>query len=248
MEHAVCERDIRAGPQLQVHVALSGRRRLARVNNDPAPAVVALLPEELIQHREGLRAVRARDQQHLCERYVAPGVCSAVNAKSLVVACRGAHHAKPPVVVNIARAQTCARELAHQVCLLGRERRAGVNPNRVFAVFRLKLFEFRNNQIKRLVPCRALEHAVALDERIQKAVGVVNLQVSRDALRAEAALVHRKVVARLEPDDMVLLDQKIHAALHTAVRTVRGHDSVNDPVGAPAVVRLRRASADRTLL
>ena len=157
VEHSVCEGDICAGPELQVQVTLSCRCRLARVNNDPTPAVVALLPEELVQHRKRLRAVRAGDQQHLCKRNVAPGVCGAVNAEGFVVACRGTHHAEPSVVINIASAQTGARELAHQICLFSRERRARINPNRVLAVRRLEPLEFRNNQIKCLIPCRAFE-------------------------------------------------------------------------------------------
>jgi hypothetical protein len=44
VEHPVSERDIRAGLELEVQVALSRGRRLARVDDDPAASVVALLP------------------------------------------------------------------------------------------------------------------------------------------------------------------------------------------------------------
>ena len=66
---------------------------------------------------------------------------------------------------------------------------------------------------------------------------MVHLQVRRHSLRTEAALVHGKVVARFEPDNMVLLDQKIYAALHSTIRAVSRHDAVNHTVGTPAVVR-----------
>jgi hypothetical protein len=78
----------------------------------------------------------------------------------------------------------------------------------------------------------------SLNQRMKKAVGVVNLQVGRDALRAEAAFVDGEVVARLEAYDVFALDEQVHAALHGAVRAVRRHDLVNHAVGAPAPVRL----------
>jgi len=45
-------------------------------------------------------------------------------------------------------------------------------------------------------------------------------------------------IARLEADDVVPLDEQVHAALHGAVRAVRRHDPVNHAIRAPALVRL----------
>jgi hypothetical protein len=61
VEHPVRESHVRAGPQLEVDIALPRGRRLARVNDDPDASVVALLPEELVQHGECLGGVRARE-------------------------------------------------------------------------------------------------------------------------------------------------------------------------------------------
>lgn len=65
----------------------------------------------------------------------------------------------------------------------------------------------------------------------------MNLQVGRDALRAQPTLVDREVVARLEPDDVAALDEQVHAALHGAVGAVGGDDLVYHAVCAPALVR-----------
>ena len=73
---------------------------------------------------------------------------------------------------------------------------------------------------------------------MKKAVGVMNLQVGRDALRAQTPLVDGEVVTRLEADDVVSLDEQIHPALHGAVGAVGGDDLVYHTVGAPAPVRL----------
>jgi hypothetical protein len=105
-------------------------------------------------------------------------------------------------------------------------------------VLRLQLFQLRGDEIKSLVPGRALEHAVtALDERVEQPVRVVDLQVGRHAFRAEASLVDGEIVTRLEADDVFVLDEQVHAALHGAVGAVRRHDLVYHAVGAPAAVR-----------
>src|SRR2546423_4520240 len=127
MQHSIGKCDIRSGLELKMKITLSRRRRLARVNDDPAPAVVALLPEEFVEHRKSLGAVCASDEQDFCERDVAPRIRRAVNAERLVVAGSSRDHAEPPVVINVARLKSCPRELAHKVSLLRRQRRAGID-------------------------------------------------------------------------------------------------------------------------
>src|SRR5688572_6822991 len=106
-----------------MEIALSGRRCFARIDDDPAAAVVALLPKEFVQDWKGFGAIRTGNQQNFSERNVVPGICGAIDSKSLVVSRRCGHHAKPAVVINITRAQSGARELTHQVSLFSRQRR-----------------------------------------------------------------------------------------------------------------------------
>jgi hypothetical protein len=73
---------------------------------------------------------------------------------------------------------------------------------------------------------------------MKQAVGVVDLQVGRDALRAQTTLVDGEVVPRLEADDVIPLDEQVHPALHGAVGAVGGDDLVYHAVCAPAPVRL----------
>ena len=56
------------------------------------------------------------------------------------------------------------------------------------------------------------------------------------AFGTEPAFINWKVVARLNPDHMVLLNQKIHAALYAAIRAMSRHDFVDDPIRAPAAI------------
>src|SRR5437763_15076745 len=66
---------------------------------------------------------------------------------------------------------------------------------------------------------------------------MMNLQVGRYTLWTQTAFIHRKIVARLESDDVIVVDQEIHAALHGAVRAMRGHDLFNHAIGAPGAIR-----------
>ena len=62
------------------------------------------------------------------------------------------------------------------------------------------------------------------------------LQVRRDAFRTQPALVDRKVIARFDANDVILLDQQIHPALHSTIWAVRRHNPINHPIGVPAPV------------
>jgi hypothetical protein len=77
------------------------------------------------------------------------------------------------------------------------------------------------------------EHAESVGRRrvalvgVQQPVGVRALQVALDALRAELALVERELHPRLEPDDLLALDQQLQAALLPAEAAV----CLDGPVG-----------------
>ena len=65
----------------------------------------------------------------------------------------------------------------------------------------------------------------------------MNLQVSGYALGTQAAFIDRKIVTRFEANDMVVFDQKIHAALNGAVRAVCWHYFVDHSICTPTAVR-----------
>src|SRR5688572_20348033 len=65
---------------------------------------------------------------------------------------------------------------------------------------------------------------------------MMNLQVSRNAFRTQPAFVNRKIIARLNSNHMVVLHQEVHAALDRAVRTMRGHNFVDDSIRTPAII------------
>ena len=78
---------------------------------------------------------------------------------------------------------------------------------------------------------------VALYQRMHQAVGMMDLQVCRDALWAESALVDRKIVSRLKADDLFIFDKQVYAALNAAVWAMGWHDAVDLSIGEPAIGR-----------
>jgi hypothetical protein len=82
-----------------------------------------------------------------------------------------------------------------------------------------------------------MKSAVTFDVGMKQAVWMVRLQISGDAFWTEPSFVDRKIIARLKAYDLSFFDQQVHAALHGAVRAMRGHNPVNDAVCAPAVMR-----------
>jgi len=66
---------------------------------------------------------------------------------------------------------------------------------------------------------------------------MMNLQIGSDSLGTQPPFIYWKIVAWLETNHVIILNQEVHAALHSAVRTMRRHDLVYDAIGSPAIVR-----------
>jgi hypothetical protein len=99
------------------------------------------------------------------------------------------------------------------------------------------LFESGDNKTERLIPTRTLEYSVAFYQWVLQPVGMMRLQIRRDALWTETPLIHRKFVPRLDTDDAIVFNEQLHPALHTAVRTMGIHDLVYNPISLPPAVR-----------
>src|SRR4030095_6460215 len=112
-----------------MQVTLARGWSLAGIDNDPTATIVTLLPKELVQYRESLSTIRSGNQQYFRKWNVIPWICRAVDAEGFAV-CRGSRdHAKPPVVINVTSPQAGSGKLTHQISLLGRKRRTGIDAN-----------------------------------------------------------------------------------------------------------------------
>jgi hypothetical protein len=65
---------------------------------------------------------------------------------------------------------------------------------------------------------------------------MMDLQISRHALRTKPAFVNRKIVAWLEANHMVPFDEQVHSALNGAIGTMRRHYTINNTVRTPTAV------------
>ena len=71
---------------------------------------------------------------------------------------------------------------------------------------------------------------------MKQTIRMMYLQVSRHAFRTKPAFVNRKVIARLDTDDVIVLDEQVHPALHGAVRAMRRHHAIDHAIRTPAAV------------
>ena len=91
--------------------------------------------------------------------------------------------------------------------------------------------------IESLIPTRLFEIAVSFYQRVHQAIGMMGLQISRNALWTEPAFVYGEIVSRLYAYDVVLFDKQIHSALHPAIWAMCRHDLVDLSLSAPTAVR-----------
>src|SRR5262249_4490949 len=158
---------------------------------DDARSVLASLPDVVGGDRRALGDVRAADPHHLGPDHVRHGVRRAVDAERLLVPGSGAHHAEPAIVVDVARLHADTGELPHPVGLLGGEAGAGQDADGIGAVRSLAAVDLARDAGDCLVVGHLPEAAWSICVAtigVQQPVGVVVLEVARDALGAELAL------------------------------------------------------------
>ena len=226
VQHSVEQRQIGAGTQRKEQVGIARDGRHARIGDDQLAAVVAALPDVVGGDGRAFAHVRADHEQHLRFRNFGPRNRTAIHVERELVGDAGGHHAEPSVVVDVSGPQRHTREFAHQVRLLGGERRASINRYRVFAVAVLHLAQTACGEGHGIVPTRLRETAVGAEQRIEQPVGMIRLQVTLDALRAQHSAIEREILPRLEADHVVLPDLELDAALLSAEAAMRLYQPV----------------------
>ena len=240
MQHAVEDADVAARAHRDEEIGGARDRRHARIEHDELRAVLARLPEVVGGDRRALGDVRAGDEDHLRLRDVAPRVGAAIDAEDLLRRRRRRHHAEPAVVVDVGgaqrrRARTCPSGTPSRWSARRRSaprRRRARRPTWMRWISRAVRSSAASQSIGRK-PLRLVAH-----ERRQQAIGVLVLHVALHALRAELALVERKLLPRLEADDLLVLHLELDAALLAAEAAVRRHDPVGLAARGPAAGRL----------
>ena len=243
MQDAVRERAVPSRTHGQEEIRRAPDRRDARVDDDDFRARIARPPDVVGEDREALREVRAGEDDDLGEGDVAPRIRGAIHAERHAIRRARGDHAEAAVVIDVRGLERDARELAVEVSLLVGHRRAAEKGERIFSMLRLNLFDLRCGRVQRLVPARGAKAVGAANERREQAVGVIVLHVTLHAFRAELALVDGEFFPRLEPDDLVVFDLELDAALHAAKAAVRLHELVRLAVVPATRGRVRQRGA-----
>ncbi len=196
VEHPERQGRIGAGAQLQMQApAVEGLRRgrgEARVG-DHEPAGVGRPHEVGEEGRHGLGRVGAEEQHRVRRADVGDREGQpAIEAEAPDPGCRGGAHAPPAVVVDLARAQRDASELAQLVGLLVGEPAAAEDRHGIPAVCRLRPDDGVGHDVEGFVPRRGGELAVASDQGSREPTGGAEQLGARPALLAQATPVRRE--------------------------------------------------------
>src|SRR5262249_18043151 len=116
-----------------------------------------------------------------------------------------------------------ARELAHQVRLLGAERSSAIDRDSIFPVPFLYLPQPARREIKRFIPACFVKPLPRAQQRVKQPVGMIILQIALHALRTKHAAVEWKLFPRLESDHLVLAHLELDSALLAAKAAVSFH-------------------------
>src|SRR6185437_1526609 len=155
------------------------------------------------------------------------------------------NHAKPSVVVDMPRAKPHARELPHQIRLLRCERSAAEHSHGVLAVAILDLAKTPRSERERFVPCSLREPVVGSKKRIEQSIRVIRLQIALHALRAKLSLIKRKLLPRFKPNNVVVANLELNAALLPAEAAMRLDDAIRSdlrlltPASLRCVIQVR---------
>src|SRR5205823_4499233 len=104
-------------------------------------------------------------------------------------------------------------------------RRATVDRDRISAMLSLYSLPATHNVIQSLIPASPLQLttlASSSNHRVVQAIGVVDLLVGHDSLRAERTAIMWKV-AGFDANDLTISHFQVHPTLHTAEGTMGGY-------------------------
>ena len=152
VQHGQEQRQVGAGADRKIQVGVARDGGEARIGHDELRAVVAGAPDVIGSDGGALADIGAEHHDDFGLGDVAPRVRGAVHAERALVGGSGGHHAEPAVVIDMARSERDARELAEQVGLFGGEGGPAVDCYRVRSVLFLQLAQTACGEAEGLLP------------------------------------------------------------------------------------------------
>src|SRR5690606_36574706 len=124
MENRTVKRGISTRSNSEMQIRGTGDGCKTRIDDDQLRSVITGLPDPMNEGGKRLTDVRAADHDDFRVREVAEIVRRPIEAKRLLVSRAGAHHAKATVIVEVARFEGDACELADEIAHFVRKRDA----------------------------------------------------------------------------------------------------------------------------
>jgi len=226
VQHAVQERDVAAGLDLQVQVGGGGGLGAARIDDDDLQRRVGLarVLDAAKQDRVRERGVRSGDEERRRVREVVVAARRRVGAERRLVAGNRARHAQARVGVDVVGADQALGKLVEDVVVLGQELARDVESDRVGAVRGDRRGEAFGGEVKRRVPADRLRRRAARGTQLRlQQPGlhrhrVRRRQVQRAALAAQAPEVGRVIGVAANAGDRPGGGLDDHAAADAAIR------------------------------
>ncbi len=207
----VDDRDVRAGPQLQVLGGLDVRRLhevdRARVDDDELRALAQAALELRAEHRVAVGRVRADHDDHVRLLHRGEGLGAGGFAERVLEAVAGRRMADAGAGVDVVGQERSAHQLLDEVGLLVGAARGGDAAHRVAAVLLLDAAELARRVLEGLFPAHfapGIRDARA-DHRLRDAVLVGRVAVGEASLDAGVALVGLACTVRDHAHDGLLL-------------------------------------------
>src|SRR5438874_5111896 len=160
MQHPIEQRGVRSRAQRKENICCTCNWCLTRISHNELTAAVSCLPEIAGHNGEALANVRTYHKDTVCMERIANRIgCTIKTERELIgTGCRG--HAEATIVIGVARAESNAGKLTHQVALLVGHRGTTVGRNSVLAVLRLNGTEAVRNGLKHFVPTGTLQWTI----------------------------------------------------------------------------------------
>ena len=221
------DRDVRAGPQLQVLGRLDVRRPhevdRARVDDDQLRALAQAALELRAEHRVAVGRVRADHDDDVRLLHGREGLRAGGLAERVLEAVAGRRMADARAGVDVVGQERRAHQLLDQVGLLVGAARGGDAADRVPAVLLLDAAELARGVLEGLFPAHlapGIGDALA-DHRLRHAILVGRVAVGEAALDAGVALVGGAGAVRDHAHDLLFLDLGLQRAADAAVAAGR---------------------------
>ena len=223
------ERDVRAGPDTEMHVRVLGELDCSRVDHDEVRASEGCLLDARTHDRMVLGGIRTAYDDGACPLDVVEGVRRRPGAEDRPECSRARRVAHPRATVDVVGSEHDPRELLGDVVVLVGRARGSEHGDARRAVLLQQALEVPRDMLDGRIPGDLLPATGVADHRAGDPVAGVHEPVRVPALHAEMALAHRRVEHGACRDDLPVVSPDLELTADAAIRAHRPRPSLHVP-------------------